>query len=253
MTGPEDTRGSTRPISVAELLAKNGTIGSPPVGGRRRRRRGGDSVTVAELTGEIPVVADESEDEPEASGRTLVEDEKAESAASNGAPAAEPEVAEAVADYDAHLRTRDARPQPLEFQPHRPHYAHALRRPRPPVPAPAEQAAGGAEQMSPDPVGSDLVDDLDHDLDGQDMLDSPVDLVERPEADYGDDDRAAGDRDAGDDELPSYLRATEGPLFGGQTVADDLARRGLEDSADVDEHVDLDDDTDERHDITHAW
>ena len=27
----------SRPISVAELLAKNGTIGSPPVGGRRRR------------------------------------------------------------------------------------------------------------------------------------------------------------------------------------------------------------------------
>jgi len=33
MTGPEDSHGSTRPISVAELLAKNGTIGAPPVGG----------------------------------------------------------------------------------------------------------------------------------------------------------------------------------------------------------------------------
>src|SRR5258707_4621000 len=57
MTGPEDSHGNTRPISVAELLAKNGTIGAPPVGGRRRRRRGNsDSVTVAELTGEIPIV-----------------------------------------------------------------------------------------------------------------------------------------------------------------------------------------------------
>jgi hypothetical protein len=47
----------TRPISVAELLAKNGSIGSPPVGGRRRRRRGNDdAVSVAELTGEIPIV-----------------------------------------------------------------------------------------------------------------------------------------------------------------------------------------------------
>ena len=46
---------STRPISVAELLARNGTIGSPPVGGHRRRRRTG-GVTVAELTGEIPVI-----------------------------------------------------------------------------------------------------------------------------------------------------------------------------------------------------
>src|SRR6476646_12135322 len=57
MTGPEDSHGNTRPISVAELLAKNGTIGAPPVGGRRRRRRGNsDSVTVAELTGEIPIL-----------------------------------------------------------------------------------------------------------------------------------------------------------------------------------------------------
>ena len=58
MTGPEESHSSTRPISVAELLAKNGTIGAPPVsGGRRRRRRGNsDSVSVAELTGEIPIV-----------------------------------------------------------------------------------------------------------------------------------------------------------------------------------------------------
>ncbi len=58
MTGPDDSQ-STRPISVAELLARNGTIGAPPVGGRRRRRRGDtDSISVAELTGEIPIVRD---------------------------------------------------------------------------------------------------------------------------------------------------------------------------------------------------
>ncbi|ORB31328.1 hypothetical protein [Mycolicibacterium parafortuitum] len=57
MTGTEDSNSSTRPISVAELLARNGTIGAPPVGGRRRRRRGNaDAVTVAELTGEIPII-----------------------------------------------------------------------------------------------------------------------------------------------------------------------------------------------------
>ncbi|MEI7545445.1 MAG: hypothetical protein WCJ53_11550, partial [Mycobacteriaceae bacterium] len=52
---------STRPISVAELLARNGTIRAPPVGGRRRRRRGNDqAVTVAELTGEIPIIRPET-------------------------------------------------------------------------------------------------------------------------------------------------------------------------------------------------
>ncbi|HME50501.1 hypothetical protein [Mycobacterium sp.] len=57
MTGPDR---ETRPISVAELLARNGTIGAPPVGGRRRRRRGNsDAVTVAELTGEIPAVQED--------------------------------------------------------------------------------------------------------------------------------------------------------------------------------------------------
>ncbi|MFV9634633.1 hypothetical protein [Mycobacterium neumannii] len=67
MTGPEDDHSNTRPISVAELLARNGTIGAPPVGGRRRRRRGADSVTVAELTGEIPIIRD---DDAPATGRS---------------------------------------------------------------------------------------------------------------------------------------------------------------------------------------
>lgn len=65
MTGPHSETESpgTRPISVAELLAKNGTIGAPAVTRRRRRRRGdSDAVTVAELTGEIPVIRDDDED-----------------------------------------------------------------------------------------------------------------------------------------------------------------------------------------------
>ena len=72
MTGPEDSPSGTRPISVAELLAKNGTIGAPPVGGRRRRRRRGntDAVTVAELTGEIPIVSEEA---PEAGAEAAPE------------------------------------------------------------------------------------------------------------------------------------------------------------------------------------
>ena len=58
-------RQRTRPISVAELLAKNGTIGSPPVGGRPpASTRQHDAVTVAELTGEIPIITDDYEPEP---------------------------------------------------------------------------------------------------------------------------------------------------------------------------------------------
>ncbi len=66
MTGPHSETESpgTRPISVAELLARNGTIGAPAVTRRRRRRRGdADSVTVAELTGDLPVIRDD-DDEP---------------------------------------------------------------------------------------------------------------------------------------------------------------------------------------------
>ena len=62
MTGPHSDTESpgTRPISVAELLARNGTIGAPAVTRRRRRRRGdSDAVTVAELTGDIPVIRDD--------------------------------------------------------------------------------------------------------------------------------------------------------------------------------------------------
>ncbi len=46
----------TRPISVAELLARSGTIGAPPPAARRhRRRRNNDAVKVTELAGETPV------------------------------------------------------------------------------------------------------------------------------------------------------------------------------------------------------
>src|SRR5215207_4489448 len=90
MTGPKDRHGNTRPISVAELLAKNGTIGAPPVGGRRRRRRGNsDSVTVAELTGELPIVSGHDVDEVKAEAAAELEAESA---------AAEPEAESAEAE-----------------------------------------------------------------------------------------------------------------------------------------------------------
>ena len=170
MTGPEDSHGSTRPISVAELLAKNGTIGAPPVGGRRRRRRGNsDSVTVAELTGEIPIVQEQpvhDVDEPVA-------------ASTNG-----------VGGHDDEVESVDE-----------------------PELAEDEYEDRGAEQMSPDPVDED-----------DELFDSPVDLAEEPEIE--DEDTGAAVADKGKDEPPSYLRSSAGTLFGGQTVADDLARRG---------------------------
>jgi|SRR5829696_1115019 len=226
MTGPEDSPGSTRPISVAELLAKNGTIGAPPVGGRRRRRRGSDSVTVAELTGEIPIVsavAEETEttrtipvvadDEPSTNG--VVDHDDVETETADEAAPAEDDVdddyADAVADYSAHLEHRDAEPDPVDFfapPPRRPQYTPGQQRFRGPV-------GRGAEQMSPDPV------DEDYDL----ALDEEPEIEDEDIEAAVDDDR---------DELPSYLRSTAGPLFGGQTVADGVARRGAAGPEDID-------------------
>jgi len=259
MTDPDDTT-STRPISVAELLAKNGTIGAPPAGGRRRRRRGNsDAVTVAELTGEIPIVntgsmralrepvaepvakvveppvvepsvveppveepsveepvAEEAEPErevepePEAEVEAeLVEPEtEAETEAEAEAepelePEPEPALTEAELDYQAHLDRRDVEPDPVDFVP-RP------RRPKASTTG-AFAAQSGAEQMSPDPV-----------VDDDEMLDLG------PDVDFGEvlDKHASDDDDELRQETPSYLRSNTDTLFGGQSVADDLARRG---------------------------
>jgi hypothetical protein len=94
MTEPDSQ--DTRPISVAELLASNGTIGAPPVGGRRRRKRGNtDSVTVAELTGEIPIIGPADEAAPEVATN------------GTGQTVAEPEADEDVADFGGALTDTD--------------------------------------------------------------------------------------------------------------------------------------------------
>jgi hypothetical protein len=240
MTEPQDDHSSTRPISVAELLAKNGTIGSPPVGGRRRRRRGNsDSVTVAELTGEIPIVTDPTEvDDTEASddvevtaARPAEADVPAPSshAQTNGVVEHAPEILPAEADYVAHLEQRDAEPEPLDFAPP----------PRRPMAAPRtgfSAPAGGAEQMSPDPLVEDD-EDSDDDLD-------LLDIDDVPESSY---DVEAGSLDVAPNGVevpprPSYLRSGADTLFGGQSVADDLARRGRQPGP---EDIDLGDGDDE--------
>ncbi|TQK30442.1 FUSC family protein [Arthrobacter sp. SLBN-53] len=217
---------ATRPISVAELLAKNGSIGAPAPGGRRRRRRGNaDAVTVAELTGEIPIVSMTDEppapapeppvdepvlDEPEAEAPTaeetavdapVLDEPEAEPLAESDAeaeadPEAEPEpdadetaaVDVAATDYDAHLQQREAEPEPVAFQPRR--RAHGFSRRT----AEAESTdTAAAEAMSPDPL-------LDEDVDGTDHADG------------------AADR-------PSYLKSPSDTLFGGDSVADEATRR----------------------------
>ncbi|MBV8967218.1 MAG: hypothetical protein JO191_13710 [Mycobacteriaceae bacterium] len=108
MTGPDSQ--DTRPISVAELLARNGTIGAPPVGGRRRRRRGNtNAVTVAELTGEIPIVRPEDVDVPDVETPTNGTNGTVEAPPEPqaGEAPAEPQAGEAPAEPEAAVATTD--------------------------------------------------------------------------------------------------------------------------------------------------
>lgn len=212
-----DDETPSRPISVAELLAKNGTIGSPPVGGRRRRRRGNsDSVTVAELTGEIPIIR---------TGEIPIVHEEPTAAEE---PAEEP-VAEAPEEPAEESTARQAVGEPLtvngstsatqvppqrpfevppqrseaptprrERGPERSHDPRPMRRPEP-KPVVVAEDSSDAEHMTFDPVDESAP-----------ILDlAPEEQIEE----------AA--------ELQSYLRSSSGTLFGGETVADDRARRGL--------------------------
>jgi hypothetical protein len=243
MTEPHDDHSGTRPISVAELLAKNGTIGSPPVGGRRRRRRGNaDSVTVAELTGEIPVVTEHTDVEDlEESLDAEADVEQPEAppveadvpAPTNGIWHA-PETLPAEADYVAHLQQRDADPEPLDFAPP----------PRRPMAAPRtgfSAQSGGAEQMSPDPlVNADEESDDDLGLDIDDVDESSYDVA--ASAYDGALNEVAPNGVEAQSSRPSYRRSGADTLFGGQSMADDVARRGRPPEP---EDIDLGDEDDE--------
>ncbi|OJZ76312.1 hypothetical protein BRW65_02535 [Mycobacterium paraffinicum] len=158
MTGPHSETESpgTRPISVAELLAKNGTIGAPAVTRRRRRRRGdSDAVTVAELTGEIPIIRDDDEDP-----RT----------AERPAATAEPEPEQQTEDKPAAAYWSQPEPR-WPRSPLQPKNAAGPERsayPRPLSHGEAGETNGtgqsGAEDMNPDP--------LDH------YTDLPVDVMD---------------------------------------------------------------------------
>jgi hypothetical protein len=224
MTGPQSETDSAKPISVAELLAKNGTLGAPAVTRRRRRRRGDDSVTVAELTGEIPVIRDD--------------DRNVDGGARANQQAASPTRAELVSEpagtepagekptnaaYWSEPEPRWPKSPPRiqrSSGPERSAYPRPLRQSEAPdeqIPAAGTDRSGpqsGAENMSPDPV--------DH------YADSPVDVMDSEVRDAD----SAGEDSA---YVRSYLQAADGTLFGGgQTLADELARRRSDERANAD-------------------
>ena len=228
---------SARPISVAELLARNGTIGAPPAGGRRRRRRGNSqAVTVAELTGEIPVIRPEEIPVAEEAADAVVEevaDEAVDEVVEEVADEAVDEVVEEVADEAVDEVVDEAVEESIDYSDAvdftgtevvvvEPESEEVPEPPAPEVPPLSSppwtrrkkgpelshdprptRRPSGAEQMTYDPV--------DQSVNLADLVDNQTD-------------------DA--DELRSYLRSSGGTLFSGETVADDLARRGV---ADVDE------------------
>jgi hypothetical protein len=156
MTGPQDST-NTRPISVAELLAKNGTIGAPVPNRRRRRRGNSDAVTVAELTGEIPVIDEDIEpgtaSQPASAERgngsarldEVVADEPAENPRFWSEP--EPRWPES-----APPRPREPRPELRQSRPERSAYPRPSRNN---VRVGADEQStdrSGAEGMNPDPL-----------------------------------------------------------------------------------------------------
>ena len=235
---------SARPISVAELLARNGTIGAPPAGGRRRRRRGNSqAVTVAELTGEIPVIRPEEipvavqetvEEAAEDVSEEVVEevaDEAVDEVVEEVADEAVDEVVEEVADEAVDEVVDEAVEESIDYSDAvdftgtevvvvEPESEEVPEPPAPEVPPLSSppwtrrkkgpelshdprptRRPSGAEQMTYDPV--------DQSVNLADLVDNQTD-------------------DA--DELRSYLRSSGGTLFSGETVADDLARRGVADA-----------------------
>ena len=164
MTEPHEA--STRPISVAELLAKNGTIGAPVSNRRRRRRGNSDAVTVAELTGEIPVIDDDIDPEaigqpgpeshePHANGSARLDESVSDEAGEKSPYWSEPEPRWPESPPP---RPRESRPESRESRPERSPYPLPSRNN---VRVDSSRSGGGedqsaersgAEGMNPDPL-----------------------------------------------------------------------------------------------------
>ncbi len=253
MSGSDD---STRPISVAELLARNGTIGAPPAGGhRRRKRRNSEAVSVAELTGEIPVVRDEVPAAqvadvadvvdviPVADAAEVVEEDVTLSAETVVVYASTTESAEAV--IHAALAEEAAVEVPVEARAFDEAFDEAVDEavdemfdeaaadpdqaesvavlesvetaapPPPPLSREPRPSRRRGPQRSYDPRPARRESGAEQMA--YDPVDQSVDLAELVDGQAGD-----------AEELRSYLRSSGGPLFSGQTGAADRARRGLD-------------------------
>ena len=237
MTGPHDT---TRPISVAELLAKNGTLGAPAPARRRRRRGNSDAVTVAELTGEIPVITDDTDPDAEehripeprahrANGATRIRDEVVESPAEPESPGkafwSEPEprwpASEPPRPREAAANTRESRPQRSEYP--RPVRTNGRGAPdRTDDGKDKQPERTGAEGMAPDPI--------------EDYAGMPVDVMD---SDVRDAEPVIEDSAY----VRSYLQSSTG-----KSDAESRAGTGYADIDDVDGDEDYpDDDFDDEH------
>ncbi|MBY6684940.1 hypothetical protein HQ305_01330 [Rhodococcus sp. BP-149] len=125
----DDNNGSgaadTGQVSVAELLARNGAKVDTQSGGGRRRRGMAGGISVAELTGEIPIVRDEPpaeapDDETDASPETespqdqprQAEAEESTRDAEPERPAPAPEPTRTTPRIDDRRREQQARPTP---------------------------------------------------------------------------------------------------------------------------------------------
>jgi hypothetical protein len=232
MTGPNDT---TRPISVAELLAKNGTLGAPAPARRRRRRGNSDAVTVAELTGEIPIITDDTDPDAEehrtheprahrANGFARVRDEVVEAPAEEPAEKAFWSEPEPRWPASAPPRPREAAATARESRPQRSSYPRPVRdnvRAEADRPEPRDDKTvdrSGAEGMNPDPLedyAGMSVDVMDTDVRDADpaIEDSAYvrsylqsftdkgDVESRSGAGYSDIDDVAEEEDYPDDDL----------------------------------------------------
>jgi len=162
MSEPHDS--NTRPISVAELLARNGTIGAPVPNRRRRRRGNSDAVTVAELTGEIPVIDDDivpeaighpgpESHEPHANGSARLDEPVSDEARTKSPHWSEPEPRWPQSPSP---RPHESRPESRESRPERSPYPLPSRNNVPVARSgdgdDVSADRSGAEGMNPDPL-----------------------------------------------------------------------------------------------------